>query len=237
MPTMRLFFLLVWFSLTAVPLVSHAHIVGQEADAPKPDDRTEEEAVEVIDIDELLKRIDTQRGDIREQQGSTAKQYPENNRRLAPLVQRVLDDELTTDEQRTQMRIFHGQWDALSDVDELALDQRAQLALLRYDLEHPSLQDKKADPLLQAQAALLRGEPEQTLDLLTGVKGIRAAALRGRAFEDLGQLPEAVRAYTLVKEFIEAEGRIERDPAVVNAAAQAVSDLARLEGRPRSTTR
>ncbi len=224
MPTFHPALLLTITLSLAIAVPAQGHIVGQDGDKA--------EGAEVVDIEDLMKKMAGQRGDIREQQGQPADTFPENSITLSPLVKRILDDELTTEEQRTQMRIFHGQWEQLGDLDALPLEQRAQLALLRYELDHASLRDPKTDPLLRAQAALLRGEPELALEVLTGVGGLQAAALRGRAFEDTGRLPEAVRAYTLVKTLIDEHGRVESSAAVVNAVARAVSDLARLEGRP-----
>jgi len=207
-----------------------AHVVGQEGEDHEAQPDGDE--AEAIDIDELIERMAGQRGDIVEQQGKPAATYPENSITLAPLVQRVIDDELTSDAQRTQMRLLHGQWDDLGDTTRLDLNQQALLALLRYELDHAALADPKTDPLLRARAALLRGDPGRALADLRGVDGVRAAALRGRAFEDQGKLPEAVRAYQLVRDIIDNEQAVERDPDVVNAAARAVADMARLEGRP-----
>ncbi len=218
-------FLLGLLSLTWVIAPAAAHVVGQEgADG--------DAATDIGDVDELIDRIRGERADIREQQASPDESMPENRITLSPVVQRILDDELTLDDQRRELRLFHGQWDALGDPDALPLDIRAQLALLRYELNHPSLADEKTDPRLRAEAALRRGEADAAIKLLDGVAGIEAMALRGRAYETAGQLPKAVEAYQAVRDFIDAQGRIERDPAVVEAAAKAVSDLARLEGRP-----
>jgi len=202
------------------------HVVGQDGAGEGQD------PVEVTDVEELIDRMEGDRADIREQQAAPDKSMPENRITLSPLVRRIIDDELTTDTQRRQLRLFHGQWEALGDLEKLPRDERAQLALLRYELHHPSLGDPQTDPRLRAEAALRRGDADRAIDLLDGVEGIEAMALRGRAHETAGRLPKAVEAYEAVRAFIRQRGQVERDPAIVEAAAVAVSDLARLEGRP-----
>jgi tetratricopeptide (TPR) repeat protein len=148
----------------------------------------------------------------------------------APMVQALIDDELNNDQTRTDRQIFHGRWDALPEGAELTPDQRARLALLRYELDSPALQDAEADALLRARAALKRGEPRVAIDLLADNGTAQALLLVSRAYEDLGQVALAVKVLRPLREKLHAD-QID-DPVELTAAAQALSALARLEGRP-----
>ncbi len=146
------------------------------------------------------------------------------------LVQQVIDDPLTDDQARIDLMIFHGRWDDLPGASELTLNQRARLALLRYELDAPELVDAETDVLLRARAALERGEPTLTIELLSQTDSAQAALLSAQAHEQLGQPAQAVALLTPWREKLRGEQI--NDPAELTAAAQALAALARLEGRP-----
>lgn len=150
---------------------------------------------------------------------------------LNPLVQRLLEDELTDDARRRQLRLFHGQWDEL-DTDALTPDQRAQLALLQYRLDDEALADGEVDKRIRAEAALHRGEPERVNDWLDPESSARAALLYARAREDRGQLDRAVEALRPWREALAQQPETLQSAAEVTAAARGVVLLAHLEGRP-----
>ncbi len=148
----------------------------------------------------------------------------------SPLVSRVIDDPLTSDEQRDALRVFHGRWDDLN-VDELDPRLAAQLALLRYDLDSPVLTENEgADPLIAAAAALHRGTPRRVLEALDGVGSAQAALLRAEAHEQLGDLPAAVAELRPWRDRLYEQDM--DDAAELTAAARGLVVLARLEGRP-----
>ncbi|MEZ6192706.1 MAG: hypothetical protein R3C45_15640, partial [Phycisphaerales bacterium] len=148
----------------------------------------------------------------------------------APMVQVLVDDPLNSEQDKTDLLIFHGRWDALPAAAELTPNQRARLALLKDELENPALQDELADVLLRAEAALRRGEPETTIQLLQGAGTAQAALLASQAYEQLGQ---TARAVELLKPWRDKlRGDQFNDPAELTAAAEALVALARLEGRP-----
>ena len=150
--------------------------------------------------------------------------------KLSPLVRRLIDDAITADDERRKLRVFHGQWSELDAADPLPPADAAQLALLRYELEGEALTGDAAPPLLGAEAALLRGEPEKTLELLAEDKSAHATLLRARAHEMLGQLPQAIALLRPWRDRL--SGDPINDAAELTAAAQMVTMLARLEGRP-----
>ncbi len=96
--------------------------------------------------------------------------------KLSPIVQRLLDDPITTEAERSELRLFHGQWDKL-DAEALDVNQRARLALMQYRLHDAIWKNGQVDPLLRAEAALRRSEPKQTLALLKPTDSAQAALL------------------------------------------------------------
>ena len=147
----------------------------------------------------------------------------------SPLVLEVIDDPITSEDQRLAMRLFHGQWEAL-DQKTLTLNQTARLALLRSDLHHAALTTDGVDPLLIAQAALQRGDPAMALTQLATINSAQSALLKAQAYEQLGDIPQATQVLTpWRKQLLQAPFT---DPAQLTAAAQGLVMLARLEGRP-----
>ena len=148
----------------------------------------------------------------------------------APLVQILIDDDLNDEQARIDLLIFHGRWDALPDEAELTPDQHGRLAMLKYELDDPILRDAKTDALLRARAALERGEPQAAIDLLADHDTARAAMLMSRGYEDLGKTAQAVEVLRPWRDKLHTD---QFDaPAELTAATQALSALARLEGRP-----
>lgn len=156
---------------------------------------------------------------------------PTEQIKLAPIVQRVLKDPLTTETQRISLQIFHGQWDALPPTDELPLPERANLALLQYDLTNPLFEDVDTPALLRARAAILRGSPQTALEVLADDARVQAVWLRGQAYQQLGQAEAAAAALRPLRERLQ-QGDPITDAAELTAAARALVLLAQLEGRP-----
>ena len=95
--------------------------------------------------------------------------------RLSPLVQRLLDDPIATNEQRTRLRVFHGQWE---QIESLPAEEQAAFDLLRYDVGSALISDESIDRLVRATAALRIGQPEKTI--VPARKQIVARSSQGR---------------------------------------------------------
>lgn len=111
---------------------------------------------------------------------------------LSPAVERALDAGYLTDDERRELRLFHGQWTA-TDLADPAIAARA--ALLAGDLNHPALDGEDARPLDRAEAMILRGDVRLALDVIEGDHSMRALRVRAQAHELLGDL-ESVRRTT-----------------------------------------
>lgn len=144
-----------------------------------------------------------------------------------PIIQRLLDDKATSDAQKRRLAVFHGHWDHLK---EPTLAERAEMALMSYDLESEALRDVKAPVMFRAEAALLRGEPENTIKLLKEIDTAPAALLRAHAFDQQGNVRGAIQTLTPWRRQLITSG-LSAAPDIV-AAAEGMILLAELEGRP-----
>jgi len=158
---------------------------------------------------------------------ASAQQQDPFNPPLAPLVQKLLDDEATSEAEKRKLAIFHGQWERITNP---TATEQAQIALAKYDLDHASLHDASVPAFIRAQAALLRGQPEVTLKLLAEPANVQEKLLKAQAHDHLGQSREAIDLLLPVRELMQKQG-VSDAPQLV-AAGQAIIMLARLEGRP-----
>lgn len=148
---------------------------------------------------------------------------------LSPVVKRMLLDPINTPQQKQQLAFFHGQWEAV-DAAKLSLEDQAQLAIWKYQLDAPVLKEEKVPAVLRAEAANLRGEPELVLSLLPKDQTLRQVMAKAKALETLGQLEVAAKLLEPWRvKFM--EHLPETAPDLVRAG-QLVSDLANLEGLP-----
>jgi tetratricopeptide (TPR) repeat protein len=152
---------------------------------------------------------------------------PSTERPPAPLVQKLLDDQFTSADEKQRLRLFHGQWAKLGD---LTPRRRAHLRLMQYKLDAPVFTDKDVPPVLRAKAMLQRGAPEQALNALDQTSSIEARWLKAQAHQDLGRRGQAVAQLKPVRQQLLAH-QVETANAMT-AGAQALALLARLQGRP-----
>ncbi|MEM9294267.1 MAG: hypothetical protein AAGA57_00555 [Planctomycetota bacterium] len=146
-------------------------------------------------------------------------------RNLSPLVQRLLDDPLLTPQERVELRLAHGDWSGLAPTDPTLA---AQLALAKWDLHHPALQDPQAPAVLRARAARRLGQPGLALYALGDDDSETARLERALANLDLGQTAPAVEALAGVRERARGDALITADQ--LTAAAQSILLLHQLEG-------
>ncbi|MCA9311352.1 MAG: tetratricopeptide repeat protein [Phycisphaerales bacterium] len=107
---------------------------------------------------------------------------------LSQAALRRMEAPYLTDEERRDLRIFHGLWQA-DDIDGVA--ERARVALLVGDFDDASLLDEGAAPEDRAEAAVYRGDLQLALDTLVGRQSMRARRVRAEALEGLGRFGEA----------------------------------------------
>jgi predicted Zn-dependent protease len=145
---------------------------------------------------------------------------------VSPVVVAESQSTLLTDTERAQLRLFHGLFDQLSD------DQRrsAAFALATFDLRNPLLRDPATPAMIRAQAALERGDLLDVLSLLEDDTSPAAIVLRGQAAAALGRFKDAAALLTPLRD--QARKQPLGSAADAVAAAQAVTLLAQLEGRP-----
>lgn len=125
--------------------------------------------------------------------GKDAKAEPKGMQapKLSPAVTRVLEAEFLTEEEKRDRRIFHGMW---TDEDLNTPQRKATAALIRGAYDDPAFSDPAVAVEDRAEAMLLRGELQEAADALANAMTVRAARIRGQAFEGLGQRDEAGKA-------------------------------------------
>ncbi len=107
---------------------------------------------------------------------------------INPAVLQRVEASFLTDEERQDLRVYHGLWTA-SDLDTPARQARAALTVGAID--HASLHDESVSVLDRAEGALRRGDLETCIELVAGQTSIRAIRLRAQSLADLGRFDEA----------------------------------------------
>src|SRR3954468_3040454 len=111
---------------------------------------------------------------------------------LAEPVLKLLEAPYLTDDERRDLRVFHGVW----REDDLNTPQRrASAALIRGALDDAALGDAAAVAAEdRAEGQLLAGELESCLAMLGDSGSLRAIRIRAEALEGLGRTDEAAKA-------------------------------------------
>lgn len=150
---------------------------------------------------------------------------------ISPVVTALITDPNTPEAERRRLMVFHGQWAKLADPTPA---ERAAIALQKFQLDDPVINEADVPVLTRATAALWRGEPRDALELTRDVAednhDTRVILLRAQAYDQLNQPDEAVRTLSTLRELM-ATTTIE-DAAQLTAAAEGLALLAKLEGRP-----
>jgi len=146
---------------------------------------------------------------------------------LAEPVLRAIEAPYLTDEERANLRVFHGVW---KESDLESSDRRARAALMAGVWDDPSLRDPGVDPHVRAEAARLRGDLREAVELLEGVETIEGRRIRAQALDALGDIGGAERA---VGEIADSLLRFRADSAadLVNGVL-AFQVRAEIQGRP-----
>lgn len=110
---------------------------------------------------------------------------------LADPVLKLLEAGYLTDEERKDLRIFHGVWRE-GDLDTPL--RRARAALMRGVYDDPAFVDESVPVEDRAEAMLERGELEEAVALLEGAESPRGIRVRAQSLEGLGKLDAAAAA-------------------------------------------
>ena len=146
---------------------------------------------------------------------------------LDDAARQAIDAAWLTEPERAALRVFHGVWNA-DDLGSPPL--RAEVALNAWRFDDPALRDPSVKAELRAEAKLLAGALHEACALLSGVESFRAARIRARAFEGLGDYEAARRAIEPVAARLRRE-RVD-EAGELTEAVQALAIGARIEGRP-----
>ena len=147
---------------------------------------------------------------------------------LRPSAQAAIEAQWLTEEERKDLRVFHGIWD---DRDVDSPTRRAAVALNAGDFDDPALFDPSVPVELRAEALLQRGDLDQAIRLLGGAESIRAGRILAEAYEGLGAYDAALDA--LRGPVLRLFQRGTEDPAQITDGVRAVVVRARIEGRPK----
>ena len=112
---------------------------------------------------------------------------------VPPSATRLLPAAYLTDDERKDLRIFHGQW-LERDLD--TPQRAARAALISGDFLNPAFNLDSVNPVDRAEARLLAGKPVDALLILekANADSTRAYMLRAQAAEMLGRFDDAVIA-------------------------------------------
>lgn len=145
---------------------------------------------------------------------------------LSEAVLQLLEAEHLSEDERRELRLFHGVW-LPSDAQSPAA--RASIALTCGILDDHSLHDPDVPAEDRAEGMLLRGELEEAIAALDGIDSMRAIRLRAAALEALGRFAEAAEAVEPAAQRL-ASARLGTAPDLVEGA-RALMIRARVRGQ------
>jgi len=146
----------------------------------------------------------------------------------AEAVAKALAADWLTDDERKDLRIFHGVWDS-RDLD--TPERAAQAALLTWSLDDPSLSDARLSAAVRADALVRRGRFQDAIALVAAESSPLGIAVRCEALAWLGKNADALAAAKSLDALLDEGGAT--SAADIVAASRAALVRARLE--PRST--
>ncbi len=146
---------------------------------------------------------------------------------LGEPARRAIEADWLTDEERRDLRIFHGVWQD-NDLDTPA--RRAAAAILQWRFDDQSLDDAEAPAELRAEAMVRAGELQLALAALENSETMAASRLRAEAREMLGDLVAADRAIDEPVELLLTR-RLD-DAAALTEGVRALVVRSRIHGQP-----
>lgn len=148
---------------------------------------------------------------------------------LSPAVQRAIDAPFLTEDERHDMRLFHGIW---TEADLTNPARRALAASLAGDLRNPIFDDESLPAITRADRLVRIGETDAALGLLAGDTSPAACRVRGEALEWNGQFEQADLAIEPVIAALAANTLT--TAADLTQAARCLAMRARYRGEPAS---
>ncbi len=146
---------------------------------------------------------------------------------LQPAAQTAIDAQWLTDDERRDLRVFHGVWDD-RDLDTPA--RRAAVAMNAWDFDDPAMSDPSVPVELKAEALARRGELDEAIRMLGGAQSIRAGRIRAEAYEELGAYDAALEA---LRGPVQQLMRMTTpDPGQITDVVRGVVVQARIQGQP-----
>jgi len=190
-------------------------------------------------IDNESREVLTRQDESEEQpENEDADQTEDQGVDLSPLVDRLINDQLTTLEEKRALLVFHGQWHRL-DPSKLPDELKAQWALMRGDYRNPLLFDEQTPLVYRAQASLARQwDLSNTVELAKALAEsspdmmLQAMFFKAQAHMLMGQQAEALTTLRPLRTILERTNL--EDPSELVHAAKGLALLARLEGTPAS---
>ncbi|MEM9064412.1 MAG: hypothetical protein AAGB51_02860 [Planctomycetota bacterium] len=116
---------------------------------------------------------------------------PQGPTPLAQSLERLLGAAYLTDQEKRDLRVYHGLW---TEADLDTPERQALAARITGTFWHPVFDGADAPPMLRAWAELERGEPQRCLEILGDDESMGAVRLRVDALYALGRLRDAVEA-------------------------------------------
>ncbi|MDF1810096.1 MAG: hypothetical protein P1U42_10415 [Phycisphaerales bacterium] len=156
-------------------------------------------------------------------------QVPQELSEITQALKDLLNASYLTDEERSALRVEHGLWTSQDLNDPI---HAAKAALMLCNLTAPSLKNPNADPFDRAHAALLRGEPQNAINLLDqqlgGLQPPSYLSIKAQAHEMLGQNDLALSSLKEIESMMTSE--IVSDPNELAFAIEGLIQLTRLRG-------
>lgn len=146
---------------------------------------------------------------------------------LNEAASKAISAEWLTDDERRELRLFHGVWD---QRDLVSATDRAIIALNAWDFDHPSFSDPAVPAEIRAAAKLKQGEIKAALEILSDIDSILASRLRAEGYEILGDHRAAENAVEPVIEMLLKEATEDAGELTDGVAAMVVR--ARIQGQP-----
>ncbi len=148
---------------------------------------------------------------------------------LAPAAQRAIDAPFLTEDERHEMRIFHGVW---TDADLTTPARRATAARIAGDWLNPIFNDESIPAVIRADRMVLIGETDGAIALLEGDTSPEACRIRAQALEWNGKFDEADQAIESVIAALVADQLTTAFD--LTEGARCLAMRARLRGEPAS---